>query len=403
VEFRCRLASASGQIVEGVYAAESESRLRRDFEEKGMYVLSVQPKGAVGAIALRLPSRAAIPSRELLIFSQELATLIKAGMPLLQSLELLKRRVESPVFQGVLNDVYERVRGGAALSDAFIAQGDIVPGVYTASLLAGERSGNLESVLRRYVDYAKTISNVRRKAISALIYPALLIVMAFVLVSIIVLRVVPEFSDFYASFGAQLPLFTRMIVALSNFIRGEFLVLVVVFVAAVAAAVLWVRRPGQRIRIHRFILSMPMLGEVTGKFATSQLARTLATLLGGGLPLVNALEIASRSVGNRFLASELAVVERRVREGASLSASMTERGVFPDVAVKMAEVGEQTGALQEMLNTVADFYDEDIATTMERFETLAPPILLVVMGVVVAALLLALYIPVFQLSSVVSR
>lgn len=403
MEFRCRLASASGQIVEGVYAAESEARLRRDFEEKGMYVLSVQPKGTLGAIPLRLPSRAAIPSRDLLIFSQELATLIKAGMPLLQSLELLKRRVESPIFQSTLNDVYERVRGGASLSDAFIAQGDVVPGVYTASLVAGERSGNLESVLRRYVDYAKTISNVRRKAVSALIYPALLIVMAFVLVGIIVLRVVPEFSDFYKSFGAQLPFFTRVIVAISNFIRGEFALLLTVIVVAVVSLVVWVRQPGQRIRIHRFILGTPMLGEVTGKFATSQLARTLATLLGGGLPLVNALEIASRSVGNRFIASELAVVERRVREGASLAASMTERGVFPDVAVKMAEVGEQTGALQEMLNTVADFYDEDIATTMERFETLAPPILLVIMGVVVAALLLALYIPVFQLSSVVSQ
>jgi len=402
VEFRCRLASASGQIVEGTYAAENESRLRRDFEEKGMYVLSVQPKGVIGTLPLRMPSRSGIPPRELLIFSQELGTLLKAGMPLLQSLELLKRRVESPVFQGVLNDVYERVRGGAALSDAFAAQGDLVPGVYTASLLAGERSGNLESVLKRFVDYAKTIATVKRKAVQALIYPALLIVMAVVLVSIIVLRVVPEFSDFYASFGAQLPLVTRIIVAFSDFIRGEFLLLIAVVVLVTLSFVLWVRQPGQKTRIHRLMLRLPLIGEVTGKFATSQLSRTLATLLGGGLPLVNALEIASRSVGNRFIAGELAVVERRVREGSSLAAAMTERGVFPDVAVKMTEVGEQTGALQEMLNTVADFYDEDIGTTMERFETLAPPILLVIMGVVVALLLLALYIPVFQLSSVVS-
>lgn len=403
MQFRCRLASASGQIVEGVYAAESESRLRRDFEEKGMYVLSVQPKGALRGLALTLPQRKGIPQRDLLIFSQELATLIKAGMPLLQSLELLKRRVGSPVFQAILNDVYERVRGGTSLSDAFISQGDVVPGVFTASLVAGERSGNLESVLRRYVEYAKTVANVRRKAISALIYPAILIVMSMGLVAIIVLRVVPEFSDFYKSFGAQLPFTTRIVVAVSNLVRGQFFVILGLFVTAVVLGVMWTRQPGQRARFHRFMLRVPFVGEVTGKFATSQLSRTLATLLGGGLPLVNALEIASRSVGNRFIASEVGVVERRVREGASLAASMTERGIFPDVAVKMAEVGEQTGALQEMLNTVADFYDEDIATTMERFETLAPPILLVLMGVVVAGLLLALYIPVFQLSSVASQ
>jgi type IV pilus assembly protein PilC len=230
-----------------------------------------------------------------------------------------------------------------------------------------------------------------------------LVTLAVVLVSIIVLKVVPAFTDFYGSFGAQLPLVTRVIVAFSDVVRSQFLLILLTLGAAVAAFVFWIRQPGQQSRFDRLILSVPMLGEIARKFATSQMARTLATLLGGGLPLVNALNIAARSVGNRFIAGELDVVATRVREGESFARALDARGVFPDVAVKMAEVGESTGALQEMLNTVADFYDEEISTNMERFVTLVEPVLLVFMGIVIAGLLLALYMPLFQLSSVLGQ
>src|SRR5436309_2356071 len=285
MEFRCRLASPNGEIVEGVYAAETEARLRHELEEKGLYVLSLQPKHAIAGVSLHLPQRQAINTREFLVFNQELATLLKAGMPLVQSLDLLKRRVTSPIFRSVLDDVHERVRSGTALSDAFAAQGDLFPRVYTASLLAGERRGRLETVLRRYVEYTDN----------------------------------------------------------------------------------------------------------------------LATLLGGGLPLVNALDISSKSIANQYMAGQLEVVASRVREGESFAAALEARGEFPEVAVKMAEVGESTGALQDMLNTVADFYDEEISTNMERFVTLVEPVLLVIMGIVIAGLLLALYMPLFQLSSVLGQ
>src|SRR4029079_13953438 len=212
MEFRCRLASPNGEIVEGVYVADSESRLRHELEEKGLYVLSLQPKNAIAGLSLRLPQRKGIATREFLVFNQELATLLRAGMPLVQSLDLLKRRIESPVFRGVLNDVHERVRSGSALSDAFATHSGLFPSIYTASLVAGERSGNLDAVLRRFVEYAKIIATVKRKTLSALIYPAILVSLATILVSIIVLKVVPAFSDFYASFGAELPFTTRMIV-----------------------------------------------------------------------------------------------------------------------------------------------------------------------------------------------
>jgi type IV pilus assembly protein PilC len=405
VEFRCRLASPSGEITEGVYAADSESRLRHDLEEKGLYVLSLQAKGALPGLglAIRMPRQSRIPTLEFLVFNQELATLLKAGMPLVQSLDLLRRRVASPTFRGVLDDVYEKVRSGSALSDAFAAHGALFPSVYTASLLAGERSGSLDTVLRRFVEYTKIIATVRRRTISALVYPAVLISLALILVAIIVLKVVPAFADFYESFHAELPLITRVILRLSGIVREQFLLIAFALAATIAAFVFWLRQEGQRARFDRWILHVPMLGDVAAKFATSQMARTLATLLGGGLPLVNALDIAAKSMGNQFMARELEIVGSRVREGESFAAALERRGVFPEVAVKMAEVGESTGALQEMLNTVADFFDEEIATKTERFVTLIEPTLLVMMGIVIAGLLLALYMPLFQLSSVLSQ
>jgi type IV pilus assembly protein PilC len=275
--------------------------------------------------------------------------------------------------------------------------------VYTASLLAGERSGSLDTVLRRFVEYTKIIATIRRRTISALVYPAVLISLALILVAIIVLKVVPAFADFYESFHAELPLITRIILRLSGIVREQFLLIAFALAASIVAFVFWLRQEGQRARFDRWILHVPMLGDVAAKFATSQMARTLATLLGGGLPLVNALDIAAKSMGNQFMARELEIVGSRVREGESFAAALERRGVFPEVAVKMAEVGESTGALQEMLNTVADFFDEEIATKTERFVTLIEPTLLVMMGIVIAGLLLALYMPLFQLSSVLSQ
>jgi type IV pilus assembly protein PilC len=403
MEFRCRLASPNGEIVEGIYVAESEARLRHDLEEKGLYVLSLRPKGAIGGLSLHLPQRRGINTREFLVFNQELATLLKAGMPLVQSLDLLKRRVVSPTFRTVLDDVHDKVRSGTALSDAFAAHGDLFPRVYTASLLAGERSGNLDAVLRRYVEYTKIIDTVKRKTVSALVYPAILVTLALAIVAIIVLYAVPAFSDFYNSFGADLPLVTRVIVRFSAVLRSQFLLIFVGVVATVLLFIGWIRQPGQRAKFDHLILGLPMLGAVARQFSTSQMARTLATLLGGGLPLVNALDIAAKSVSNRYMAKQLDAVSLRVREGESFAAALDARRAFPEVAIKMAEVGESTGALQDMLNTVADFYDEEISTSMDRFVTLIEPTLLVMMGIIIASLLLAMYMPLFQLSSVLSQ
>jgi type IV pilus assembly protein PilC len=401
MEYRCRLGTVTGEILEEVHVSDSEAHLRHELEQKGFCVLGIRPAGALGRLSLPGRVRRKIPVRDFLVFNQELATLLKAGMPLVQSLDILRSRVDHPTFRPVLDEIHDNVRAGSSLSEAFAAHGDLFPPAYGASLLAGEKSGSLDAVLRRYVAYMKVIGGVKRRTLAALVYPAVLIAVALVVVGIIVLKVVPEFAAFYDSFGAELPLVTRVIVRTATFARSQILLLTGAALLLGAAAWSWARQAGQRALVDRTILRVPWAGSTVRRFATSQMARTLATLLGGGLPLVSAIDIASRSMGNRFLSAEMRAVGQRVREGEAFSAAVAARGQFPDVFVKMAEVGESTGALQEMMASLADFYDEEIEAELGRFVSLVEPVLLIVMGLVIASLLLALYMPLFQLTSVV--
>jgi type IV pilus assembly protein PilC len=406
MEFQCRLGTPQGEVVEGIYVAESEARLRHELEEKGLLVLDIRARGGLGGFSIPgigglLGNKRKVSSREFLVFNQELATLLKAGLPLVQSLDILRRAIPNPTFKAVLDDVYERVRSGTSLSEAFEAHATLFPGVYTASLMAGEKSGNLDQVLRRFIAYVKIIGNVKRKTLSALMYPVILFFLSIIVVAVIMVKVVPAFADFYGDFGAELPFVTRILIAISDAFRNHLLLIVLASGGAGVAFWRWFKMPGQRVRLHAALMRAPIIGSTVTKFATSQLARTLATLLSGGIPLVTALDVASRAVGNRAMAQHIEVVTRQVREGQPLAIAMNQREVFPDVAVKMVEVGEATGALQDMLNALADFYDEDIETTLARFVTLVEPMMLVIMGLVIAVLLLALYMPVFQLSQTV--
>lgn len=402
MEFQCRVGSANGEVLEGVYVAEDEAKLRRELEEKGFYLLSLRRRGRLGLSGLAWFTRRRIKSREFIVFNQELAALLHAGMPLVQSLDILSHRIDNPELKTVIDDVHERVRSGTSLSEAFEAQEGLFPGVYTASLMAGERSGNLEEVLRRYVAYERILAAVRRKTISSLIYPLILLGLSLVVVAIIVLQVVPAFGDFYEGLGADLPLATRAIMALSQTLRQSLVL--IVLLGSVSGGLLWVwfKRADRRASLDRLLLRIPGVGQIARKFSTSQLSRTLATLLGGGIPLVSALNVAAHSIGNRHFSQQLDIVTREVREGQPLSTSLAHRRIFPSVAIKMVEVGESTGALQDMLTNVGDFFDEEIDTALERFMTVIEPVLLVIMGIIIAGLLLALYMPLIQLGSLVS-
>ena len=400
MEFRCRVATATGHITESTFTAESEAQLRHDLEQKGLYLLSVRGGVSLGRMRLAVPRRRKVPTSDFLVFNQELATLLKAGLPLVHSLDILRRRVPNPTLRAALDDVHTRVRSGTSLSEAMDAQ-QLFSGVYTASLMAGEKSGSLESVIRRYVQHMKVLASVRSHVVSALIYPVVLVALSIGVIGLIVFQVVPEFADFYAQYGsgASLPLSTRIVVALSTNLVSSASVIFLVSVTAAVGVVLVLRQPAQRRRLHAAMLRLPYFGPLARRFSTAQVARTMATLLSGGIPLVNALEIAARAAGNRSIGDHLSVVATQVREGRSLGQSLSEGGMLPHIAIEMVEVGESTGALADMLNSVADFYDEENETSLTRFSNLIQPILLVIMGIVIAGLLLSLYMPLFQLSS----
>ena len=287
MEFQCRLAVSTGEIVEGVYSAESEAQLRNRFDESGFYVLSLRKKGVFGSLKISGPKAKRLNFREFLVFNQELATLLSAGMPLVQSLDIVRTRIENPLLKSVLDTTYERVRSGTALSEAFAAHGTLIPGVYIASLTAGERSGSLEEVIRRYVAYSRLIDSVRRKTVSALIYPSILLGLSCVVVGIIVLRVVPEFSGFYQGMGAELPMATRFILAISDFLQQNLFLLGSALAATTLSVVVWLKQKGRRGTLDRYLLDIPGIGSIAQKFGTAQLARTLSTLLRGGIPLAS--------------------------------------------------------------------------------------------------------------------
>jgi type IV pilus assembly protein PilC len=404
MEFQCRLGTEHGQVVEGVYVADDEAGLRRDLEGKGFFILAARPKHGLalpGLPALPALRRRRVSGQELLLFNQELATLLKAGMPLAQSLDILRQKVPNPTFKGALDDIYDKVRSGIALSDACANHPSLFPPIYTASLLAGEKSGNLDEMLRRYIAYTRVVDSVKRNAVSAMIYPAVLFGLSLIVLLVIMTKVVPAFASFYSTFNAQLPLATRILMSLSNALVTNLLWLGLGLGGGAIFVWSWLQSRANIVRLHAVLLRLPGIGRVATQFATSQFSRTLATLLGGGIPLVSALEVAGRAVGNRYVGAAVETMTQEVREGQPLGRAMAQRGFFPDVALKMVDVGEQTGALQEMLNAVADFFDESVETTLARFTRLIEPLMLVIMAVVIALILLALYLPVFQLSSAV--
>ena len=397
-EFLCRLADPSGRVVNASYNSVSESELRRRLEDQGFFVYSVREKGKSLSTLLPLSAgRRKIKSREFVIFNQQFLALIQAGLPILKSLELLTQREKDEQFRTILLDISDRVKGGALLSEAFEAQG-MFPRVYTASLFAGEKSGGLEEVLARFIQYQKTVNATRNKIKTALTYPSILAVLLVVLVSFLLAEVVPRFAQFYAGMDAALPAMTVLLVDISQAIRGHLIAGMLVSGVLLVVLTMWARSVQGRSHIDRLKLKLPVIGEVWSKFLFAQLSRTLSTLLSGGTPLVGSLEIVADSTGNRVVTQALNRAVVAVREGQSLSRSLEPSGVVPEVAIEMIEVGESSGNLSEMLGHVADFYDEEVNTRLNQLFTYIEPILLMILAIIVAFVLIALYLPIFSLS-----
>jgi type IV pilus assembly protein PilC len=340
--------------------------------------------------------RRRVRAADFLLFNQQFVTLIRAGLPILKSLDLLAERAARPSMRGYLNEIRERVRTGASVSEAFEATGAF-PRVYTTSLIAGERSGNLASVLEYYMAFQRTTLTARKRLLAALIYPALLVVVITTILSVMIVWVVPKFYELYAEAHAQLPALTELVIGLALGIRKFALFGLLALVAVLAGSYGWLRSERGRLFYDRAKLRLPLLGDIWVKYQTAQFARTLATLLSGGTPLVKSLETAADSVASPLISSALVEANRRVKEGQSLHASLEATALVPPMAIEMIEVGEATGALPQMLTSVAEFYEEDVNTSMAALTSLIEPAMLLFMGFVVAFILISLYLPIFSL------
>ena len=396
-QFSVRTGWPDGTVAQEAILAADASAARTEVERRGGHVFEVRRQGIGWKTARQRRGRVRIG--DFLVFNQEMIALLKAGLPVVHSFEILLERQESPVLRRVLTDVREKVNAGSSLSDAFAAQGDIFPRLYWTSLKAGEKSGEIEAVLRRYLKYQKTVLGLSRKVISTLVYPAILIFISAILIMILMTFVIPRFSTLYEDFNADLPLLTLIVIRTAGFLRDNVVLILVGGTVLVFLLTRWLRSSSGREWGTRFLLKIPLIGGIFLRFAISQFTRSLATLLGGGTPLVPAMENAADAIGNLHVSKRVRNVVPRVREGGELWRALESTDIFTNLTIEMIKVGEMSGALEEMLSSVSDFYDEEIDVRLARVISFVEPAILVGMGGVIVTILLSVYLPIFRIMS----
>lgn len=399
-EFICRLGTPAGEVVTRTVEAHGVNEARARLEREGFRVFNVTPPKTSGVTTLtRLGGRGGQPkvkANDFLIFNQQLAALVRAGIPILQAIAMLRKRAASARLRAVLGDVEEQIRGGAALSQAFASQGGIFPRIYTASILAGERSGALDEVLLRYVTYMRRNVALRRKIRGALAYPLFLLFASGCMVTFLTVYVVPRMSDLFSGFGTELPIVTQIVLGLSRWLSSNVIWFGPLFIGGAIALFLWSRTELGRMKVDALILKLPLAGNLVIQLSIAQATRSLATLLAGGITLVESWEIAAESITNRELRRRSSAILPMIREGRSFTESLESAKWVPLLAVDMVGIGERSGSLREMLDEVAVFYDAESEVRLEQLTTTLEPAILVVMGGIVVTILLAIYLPIIQ-------
>jgi type IV pilus assembly protein PilC len=393
-EFVVRLADERGRVQEQTHAAATADELRSRFTQSGYFVYSVKPKGLLGGGDAK---KKKVKLETFLVFNAQFLTLIRAGLPILGSLDLLARRQKLPHFRGQLEDVAVRVKTGESISAAFEAQGGF-PLVYTTTLLAGERSGNLEEVLQRFLDFQRVSLTFKKKLQASLVYPTVLVLMVIAMFIFLISFVVPRFSQLYDQLGTKLPVLTVFLLNLGRWAQSYGLYLLAVVAISMYLLRQWLKTDQGANLADRVRISLPLVGGIWIRYQVGLFSRTLSTLLTGGLPLVPSLETAAKAIDSRQIGLAVYRSVELVKEGKGLSSSLSSTKVFPELAIEMIEVGESTGALPQMLNSVAEFFEEDVQTNLAWIMSLIEPLILVVMGVVVVIILIALYLPIFTLN-----
>jgi type IV pilus assembly protein PilC len=398
-DFVLKYADGRGQIHHQVASAASEKELREKYAQQGFLVYSIKARSGVGSSNF-FSGKKKLNLEKFLIFNQQFVTLIRAGLPILKALDLLAERLTDPKLGPYIKSVRDEVRGGTLLSEAFRQQG-IFPKIYVTSVMAGEKSGSLTEVMDRYVNYQKLSLAVRKKIMVSLMYPCVLVVLVVLLMVFLVTYVVPTFANLYNSMQAKLPLMTVYLIAIGTASQKYIVLFAGALVGGIFLFRWWVRRESAKEAVDRIKLRLPLVGEIWLKYQVAQLARILSTLLVGGIPLVQAMETAADSLGTPLLQRAVEAAGKSVREGQPLSGSLRQSKLFPPLAIDMIEVGESTGALPAMLNSVAEFFEEDVNTRMAATLSLIEPAIMIVMGGFVAFVLIALYLPIFSLADTI--
>ena len=398
-EFRVKVGWPDGSVADQAIMALDPGAARLEIERRGGHVFEVKRKGF--SLRAARAKRGRVKMSEFLIFNQELIALLKAGLPVVRCFEILLERQKNPTLRRVLGDVRDRVNSGMSISDAFAEEGDLFPRLYWTSLKAGEKSGEIEAVLRRYLKYQKTVIALTRKVVSTLVYPAILILLSAGLITILMTYVIPRFTEFFADFNADLPLLTVVVLGIATFLRSHILILAASIGSFAYVASRWLKTTRGREWFDGVILKLPIVGGIFRRFAITQFTRSLATLLGGGTPLVPALENAADAIGNRAVSKRVHQVVPKVREGRELWKTLEETTILTDLTIEMIKVGESSGALEEMLSSVSEFYDEEIDLLLARVISFVEPAILVFMGGVIVTILLSVYLPMFRLMSAI--
>src|SRR5229473_1640979 len=396
-QFLCRVADAQGRVFSHVEPASSLEEARQKLADRGLYVYSVESRGGRLAALVRQKSGRQIGGSEFLILNQQFNTLIKAGLPILKSLDLLATRASSPKLRPAVSQVRDRVREGKSLSEA-VTEAGVFSKVYSTAILAGEKSGNLPGVLDYYIAYQRVSTGVRKKILASLAYPAMLICVAIIIVTYLITVVIPKFALLYRDMNVELPAPTRLLIAITVDYRYAALGTVALMAVTAAGIFLWSRSEEGGAAFDRFKFRLPVIGDTLLKFQVAQFSRTLSTLLTGGTPLVAGLQTASDAITSKLLRSTVDQATQMVREGESLHGALASKGIVPELALDMIEVGESSGALSPMLNSVAEFYEEEVNLRLTALVSLIEPLLLVFMGLLIAFILISLYLPIFSFS-----
>jgi type IV pilus assembly protein PilC len=396
-EFVCRVADANGRVFSHVEAASSSDEARQKLADRGLYVYSVSSRSGLVSGFLGMRKERKIGGNDFLILNQQFNTLIKAGLPILRAIDLLATRASAPKLRPILVQIRDRVREGKSLSEA-VDEAGVFSKVYSTAILAGEKSGNLSGVLEYYIAYQKVSTGVKKKIASALVYPTLLIVAATCIVTYLVTFVVPKFGMLYRDLGVELPTPTKVLVAITVDYRYYILGFVALLALSALGVFFWSRSEQGGLAFDRIKFRTPVIGPTLLKFQVAQFCRTLATLLTGGTPLVSALATASESIGSRLVRGNVVQATQMVREGESLHGALSANRVMPEMALDMIEVGESSGALAPMLNSVAEFFEEEVTLKLGAMVALIEPLILVGMGLLVAGILISLYLPIFSFS-----